>query len=140
MFLAKGKQNNCYTEKGCEMKREKEKYYPTEAWLRSKGFVPARMPYHSPFEFLVNNKRVVVKEANRASNQMHWRLNIHRHGKVDESEVDVYLFRLLDVPGFSSSVYLMMPAPIGAPSVTISLRSLIQRYAKYVDNIEPLKD
>ncbi len=107
-------------------------------WLRLKGFPDARsMNYDSHYDIYVNDKRVEVKVAKAQKDRQNhsvWRFNIHRHGVLKETGVDAYILRLEDVPEFTYAIHLILPAPLGVMSVSITMRNLITRYAKYFEN------
>ncbi len=90
----------------------------------------------SPYDLLVGEKhRVEVKVCARRTDGF-WFFNIHRHGILDESSVDAYILRLEQVPEFKCALHLVIPAPIKRSTVTISLRSLITRYARYYNRFD----
>jgi hypothetical protein len=115
--------------------------------LRSKGFDVELRDYASPFDLLVNGRRVEVKAARPTSwstkNGRHsytlWRLNLHRHGRLTENEVDFYVFRLEDVPEFRNAVHLVVPSPAKSKTVSLTLRSLIGgKWAKHINRFDRL--
>lgn len=118
----------------------------TQSWLRSKGFSSLKTAYNCPFDLLVNGKRVEVKESRAQTvieggrQRIIWKINIHRHNKLDETQVDIYIFRLLGFPEFTSGLYLLLKPPIRSKTVRISVRSLIQRYAVHIDKTELLEN
>lgn len=105
--------------------------YVVAALLRQYGYkAEICSSYTSPYDLLVNGKRVEVKAcARRESGD--WSFNIHRHGVLDESQTDVYIFRLENVPEFSYAVHLLIEAPLETPTINISLRSLVIRYGRH---------
>jgi len=113
----------------------------TIVWLRTKGYAPKLTHYCCAYDLVVNGLRVEVKEARplkRHKRHTYWQANIHRHGRVKESEVDVYIIRLVGIPEFTAALYLLIPAPLKTPTLKITLRSLLQRYGVYVDNMQLL--
>lgn len=82
-------------------------------WIRRQfpAAVVTPAEYCAPFDVVVNGRRIEIKSANFSSNRGAWSFNIHRHGKLDESQVDYYLFRLnlVDRP----PEHMLFPAPIG---------------------------
>ena len=93
-----------------------------------------QMPYNSPFDLLVNGIRVEVKRCT-PSRRMRWEVNIHRHGKVNEGSVDVYIFCLDKIPGNGKMpVYLLLKAPLGTPRIAFSFSSLVRKYRDAIDN------
>lgn len=93
--------------------------------------------YRSPFDLLVNGWRVEVKIAD-INKKGTWQVNIHRHGKLAEKDVDYYIFCLRGVPFSTSDIYIVRRAPLRAKTVGFSVRSLISRYSSLVG--EPLLD
>jgi|SRR5882762_716138 len=107
------------------------------SWLKTQGLEVTMMGYTSPYDLLVNGWRCEVKMAPMKPNGK-WNFNIHRHGKVNELEVDFYIFVLEDVPYCKASIYLIKKAPLSCPTVEISVRSLIVRHSQDVHNVKPL--
>lgn len=102
-----------------------------EAWLRGRGLkVMKSKAYRSPFDLLVNGWRVEVKIA-EMNKRGKWQVNIHRHGKMTEDEVDFYVFCLRDVPLSTSDIYLVRRAPLKSKTVSFTVRSLLSRYASW---------
>ncbi len=94
--------------------------------LRHYGLRYKVMNYNDPFDLLISNKYAVeVKTAHRQVGENFWRVNIHRHGKVEETGVDFYLFRLVNVPYSNAAIHLLEAAPVGKKVITISFRSLL---------------
>lgn len=62
-----------------------------------------------------------------------WFFNIHRHGLVDESKVDFYVLRLEDVPYCKYPIHLLLPSPIGKPTVAVSFRALVNGYGRFAE-------
>lgn len=109
--------------------------------LRGHGYTVKFMPTRgekSPYDLLVNWNRVEVKVCPFLKNKNEWQFNIHRHGSLDESMVDVYILRLEKVPGFKAAIHLVIPSPIGQKVVHISLRSLLARYGRYYNRFDLL--
>ncbi len=106
-------------------------------WLRMslKSGAVCRMNRSSPFDAVCCGKRVEFK-AGTLRNDGTWLFNIHRHGVVNESQVDVYVLRLEDVPGFKYAVHLIVPAPLNTPTVSISLRSLLTRWGRFFNRFD----
>jgi len=122
------------TEKG------RESVYAVAAWLEAHGFKVKRLPTSGPndlpYDLLVNGeKRVEVKVCFRRDDG-NWKFNIHRHGILDESNVDVYVLRLEGVPDFKAALHLIIPAPLGSMTIAISLRSLITRFGRYYNRFD----
>lgn len=101
--------------------------------LHSRGYhVKSKLPYNSKFDLLCNGKRVEVKTADMREDNS-WVVNIHRHGILDEGQVDVYVFELHAL-FFPSPVLLFFPAPIGAKTLAFHLFGLIR--GKYWNRVE----
>jgi hypothetical protein len=105
--------------------------------LRRHGFAVTYTNHNCPYDLLVNETaRVEVKCASYRplagrEDDLGWSFNIHRHGIVAEGQVDAYILRLEEAPFGMGAIHLVFPSPIGKPTVGISLRSLLTRYAKY---------
>ena|ERR1700679_1917299 len=121
------------TQKGLVCQRQ------VTAFLRRYKFSVHEQQFHSPFDLLVNNKRIEVKAAGFDTTKKFWLFNIHRHNVLDETNVDIYILRLENVPGFTYAIHLIIPAPLGVFNVQISLRSLLTRWGKYFNNIDALR-
>lgn len=83
-------------------------------------------PYHSPFDLLVRSFKVEVKCAKPIKGE--WKFNIHRHNKVKESNVDFYILRLDKFPYSKKAMHLVLKAPLRKPTVTVTIRSLLEKY------------
>lgn len=99
------------------------------------GYSAKRMPYNSPFDLLVNNSlRVEVKYA-RPSDGWLWRINFHRHGELDETNVDFYVVMLDGIPGFAKkAMFLVFPAPAAVKSMTFTFATLLRKHHRHIDN------
>ena len=109
--------------------------------LRNHGYDVKFMPSRgtpSPYDLLVNFRRVEVKVCPLSGSRGQWQFNIHRHGVLDESMVDVYILRLERVPGFKAALHLVIPSPIGQRVLIISLRALLARYGRYYNRFDLL--
>lgn len=99
------------------------------------------MGYYAPYDFLVDGKwRIEFKYGfpqNPKGNLLHWRFNIHRHGKLKE-ECDFYVFRLLDVPYSKAAINLLVRSPIGRKTFSISFRQLLSEGSEYVKDFKSL--
>lgn len=70
-------------------------------------------------------------------------MNIHRHGIVDESQVDFYVFRLDGQPVYffgKAAIYLIIPAPLNMKTAVISPRSLLNHWSKFCDRVDLIRD
>jgi hypothetical protein len=122
--------NMTSTEKG----RRAETY--VRNWLVSKG-LEVSLTNGGPYDMVVNGWRCEVKMAPMNSKGK-WTFNIHRHGKLNELEVDYYIFSLENVPYCKASIYLIKKAPMSCATFEVSVRSLIVRYSEDVHNVKPL--
>jgi hypothetical protein len=107
--------------------------------LRSNGIKVIRSNYKSPYDYLYEGKRIELKHSKgtmRLDGHTIWKFNIHRHGVLDESQVDFYIFRLENVPEFSYAIHLVIPAPLGSATLEITLRSLITQYAIHFNRFD----
>lgn len=112
-------------------------------WLKARGFEVVATK--GPFDCVINGKRVEIKCADLGSYiqpgnySAHWSFNIHRHNKVDESQVDVYVFRLDGVPGFKSAIHLIIPAPLNTKNIHITFRSLMTKWGQFFNRFDLLR-
>ena len=108
--------------------------------LRAAGRKVKRMHSLDKFDLLVDDKtRIEVKGVDCSGDpKRKWPVNIHRHGIVNESDVDYYIIRLcnLDILG-TYGIYLMFKAPVETSSFLISLRSLLTIHS---DNAKMYRD
>lgn len=131
----------------CKMKTNASEL-AVQSWLFRQGVLSHPTGYNAPFDlYTPNGTRIEVKTAqlckHGTNETWQWSFNIHRHGSVDNSQVDVYVLRLesnevLKMYGFSYAIHMIIPAPIHELTVNISPRSLLnqaEKWATYVDNI-----
>lgn len=109
-----------------------------ESWLKFKGLSVSRSKYNSPYDLLVNGWRCEVKTASLNEEKGVWFFNIHRHGKINELEVDFYIFALQGVPYCEAQIYIIKKAPLEFSTFSASVRSLITQHSPDVMNVEPL--
>lgn len=120
------------------------------SWLMHNGYHPQWMGIRCPFDFLVGRKRVEVKSSSYLTPVDHgeerirhkyWRFKINRTNTgMSEEYVDIYIFCLEDVPDFKQAVYLILKAPLKVHTVSISLRSLIITWSKFIDRFDLLDE
>lgn len=118
------------------------------AWL-TRNDVPAYLAGHTaPFDIYTNKgMRIEVKaSAFREVKQDSWGwfFNIHRHGVVNNDNVDAYILvclpdQMLEIVGLRSIIRLIVPAPITELTISISLRSLLLYWGGTVDNFDFLR-
>jgi hypothetical protein len=85
----------------------------------------------SPFDVLTERGvRVEVKDSKRNA-RGEWYFNIVRHGRLDERQVDAYVFTLR---GLGKRVFVVVPAPVETRSIKMTLRTLVNKWSRYVDN------
>lgn len=95
--------------------------------LRAHGRTVKMQGQHCPFDLLVDRiHRIEVKtsRARKIKGIPTWCFNIHRHGKLSE-RCDFYVLRLEGIPYCKYAVHLLLPAPVGRPTIAISFRSLV---------------
>src|ERR1700690_3352708 len=86
--------------------------------------------YSSPFDLLVDGWRIELKSSEPRGQNVEWNFNIHRHGILNEVNVDFYILRLEKVPGSKAAVHLLFKSPVKTPTIRISFRSVINKYYK----------
>jgi hypothetical protein len=74
--------------------------------------------------------KITVKVATKGAGG--WRVNIHRHGELDENGTDAYIVALEN--GRTHPYYLIFAAPLGRSCLRISDRSLHRQYRENVNN------
>lgn len=104
-------------------------------WLRRKVGPAVRMTRRSPWDIAMRDLKIEVKCSEFSRGQ--WTFNIHHGGVLDES-ADFYVFRLLSCPYWKAAIHLVIPAPIRRKTVTVTPRTLVTRWAPYVDAISQL--
>lgn len=103
------------------------------AKLSSAGFVSISKAKGRESVLIIDGLRVEVKQCSLSSGKW-WKINLHRHGILDESTVDAYLLLLNGVPGCGAmALYIVIPAPQNVKGLAISFSSLL---GKWRDNIE----
>jgi hypothetical protein len=110
-------------------------------WLNGYGIKSEHAGYSSPYDLICDGRRIEVKTASMCADNgiPTWRVNIHRHGKLDESNVDFYVIRLEDFPGMKAALHLVVPSPIERSTLNINMRNLILRWSKYANAIDLIK-
>jgi hypothetical protein len=110
--------------------------YAAYQWLLTRCRGTKRAKYGDPYDAIYKGCRIEIKCSEFDGKK--WRFNIHRHGKLKEHEVDVYVLRLegCKIFGGKAALHLVLPAPIGSPTVQITLRSLFSRYAQYFNRLD----
>lgn len=89
---------------------------------------------------IIDGARVEVKFASSSADGR-WHINIHRHGAVDESGVDAYLFVLRGVPGNTRMpLYLVFRAPLERATMAFSFSSLLHVYQENCDGWDILRE
>ena len=114
--------------------------------LRYRGVDSTRQSFASEYDLLTaGGQRVEVKYASfrrlTKDGRMGWKINFHRHGVLNESDVNWYV-TVLDADSvrlFGKAVLsLVIPAPIQKTTIQISPRSLVSRWAGFVNNWQPI--
>ena len=121
-------------------------------WNRLKRKIK-RAGYCAPYDFFTpNGTRIeakwspfVVLNELVGTSQKGWKFSIQRHGELTESQVDFYVLRLdiseeLHSLGIARSLYLVIRAPIGTHTLTITTKDLFSgRWAHCFDNWQAIK-
>lgn len=111
------------------------------AWLQMAGYPIITSPYNSPYDALCNGKRLEIKISQLRNSRQgwHWKFNIHRHGKLDESEVDAYILRLEKVPfAKRRAIHLLLQAPLNKLTISIDPIGLLTRWGKHYNDFSVL--
>jgi hypothetical protein len=117
------------------------------AWLRGQGIHCNLAGYYDPYDILCGTQRIEVKWASffrwtqhgRKHERRGWRFNIHRHGSLNETRVDLYVLRC--EPGEAASIlgtssfHLVFRAPLNRKTIDITPRSLLTRYASHFNSL-----
>jgi hypothetical protein len=107
-------------------------------FLKYRGIESDSTPHKTHYDLLTENGlRVEVKYATfrNLGSQWGWKITFHRHNVLDEREVDFYCIVLQNPEVFGRYVLnLVIPAPIKKTTVQISPRSLVSRWAGFVNN------
>lgn len=116
------------------------------ALLYTKGFTDIRVQnrFKCGFDLLVVGNRIEFKvcrplrKSNPGCQYPVWQVNIHRHGKHQDGRADIYVICLLDLPGFSYALYLIVPAKEleNKTTLAITLRSLVMDWSKWADKFD----
>jgi len=88
------------------------------------------LKHKGPFDLLIDGViRAEVKTCGGAirsgRDYPHWFFNLHRHGVLNEEEIDIYILRLENIPDFSYAIHALIKAPIKKLTLNVTLRSLI---------------
>jgi hypothetical protein len=121
------------------------------AWLNAHGIKAYAAGYHDAFDFRTeygDNVEVkwcaLIKSAKGRVAEWKWQFNIHRHGVLDESQVDFYVLRCEPGPAKEflgeNAFHLVIPAPLGVKVMVITPRSLLTRHAKFYNGVGQLKN
>ncbi len=108
--------------------------------LAGYGHRVKQMHVHSPYDLFVEGiGRIEVKCSSYNPALKKFRVNFHRRGKLDESNVDYYIVRLEDVPEFKYPIHLAFKAPVETLTMNISFRALLYYYGKNAVLFEELR-
>jgi len=112
-----------------------------KTWLKRRGIDSTADGYKSDYDLLTaNGLKIEVKYSafiTKLDGWQGWSLNAHRHNILDEGSVDWYVAVLGGDPSglFGKAlISLVIPAPIETKNLQISPRSLVSRWAGYVNN------
>jgi hypothetical protein len=111
--------------------------------LYQSGRKVKRMSRRSPFDLLIDDTwRVEVKVAGMrmCEGAPLWSFNLHRHGKLNEKNVDWYILRLEDIPFCKYAIHLLLRAPAKQLVVSITLRSLLNGQAELATKFQKFAD
>ena len=108
--------------------------------LYKEGLSPIRLVEGRSSELIVNGARVAVKIASPSSKRV-WGVNIHRHGKLNESGIDCYLFALLNAAQNASwPLYLVLRAPAERSTYKFTFSSLVRLYGRNIEDFATLHE
>lgn len=104
-------------------------------WLRR--YIPNARPaqHGEKGDIICGSKHVEVKSC-RGRNKGEWGFNLQRHGVLDETDIDAYILRLDNVPGFERAIHLVLPAPFRRSTITITLRSLMTYWGRFFNRTD----
>lgn len=108
-------------------------------WLYKKlgvGSVTSSADRH--FDAICLGKKIEVKTGIR--NRKGWTFILSRKGVFDETGVDFYILRLENYAGDPHAIHLIVPAPIGMRAVRITLSSLMEKWSKFYDRFDLIRD
>jgi hypothetical protein len=90
-----------------------------------------------PYDFLVEGLRIEFKIASPQTRygKLVWRFNFHRHGVLKE-KCDFYILCMEGIPNYKARVYLLLKAPVKKKGISVSVRSLLQKYAIFAVDFE----
>jgi len=111
-------------------------------YLRYRGIASKRQSFASEYDLLTaGGQKIEVKYAGfrrlKNDGRMGWAINFHRHNVLDETSVNWYACVLGSDPTNlfgKASINLIVPAPIQRTTLQLSPRSLVSRWAGYVNN------
>lgn len=108
-------------------------------WLRN--YLPeiSRAKYRGACDMAYRDKQIEVKVAKLRTDHT-WQFSLQRHNVLSETDVDFYILRLEDVPFAKAAIHLVVPAPLGTPTLKITFRTLMAKWGQYwnrIDLIEP---
>ena len=105
------------------------------AKLRHQGFEEIlKVKYRASDDLWVDGMHVEVKRALPLKN-WRWLVNIQRHGKIKEDQVDFYVFCLDGIPGNKKMpIYLVFRAPLSVSTMQFSFSSLLRQHHSAIDN------
>ena len=128
---------------------------PRQSSLRETKVRTLAADYFSPFDLYTPNGTrlevkwspfgVIARKCSRYSNgRRGWQFNIHRHGNIDNGNVDFYILvcqpsqELVKI-GFGTPIFLVVQSPITIPVVRLSLRTMLMKWGAKANAVEPLK-
>jgi len=116
-----------------------------KSWLARHGIATRRLPYKSAYDLeTTTGIRMEVKTASytafstkKQRHQGQWKFNIHRHGLLDEWNVDYYILLLGPDPYRvlgKALLTVVIPAPLGRKVLLVTPRTLFTHWAQYINN------
>lgn len=107
-------------------------------WLTAHGYEAKKLPRGQGADLLLGGKLRLEVKCSSPNDHGKWTFNLHHHGVLDESRVDLYIFRIEKLPEFSHALHLIVPAPLNRLTVSMSLRSLILRWGQFANRFDLL--
>jgi len=99
------------------------------------GYRVKEMGLGCPFDLLVNDVKRIEAKIARPNERWEWFVNVHHGGKLNETNVDCYLFILTQIPGMKAMpLYLLFASPVERLTFKFSFASLLRKYHKAIDD------
>jgi len=81
------------------------------------------------FDFWVNGRRVEFKTARPTQTKRqspYWQFSLHRHGKLNESDIDFYVVCFEEIPYMQKNFYGAVQAPVQVKSLSYGMPDLLK--------------